>query len=37
MKYTSIVTSVLSLSFAIAFAQETTTPQGHTNQNPVRQ
>ena len=37
MKFNSILTSVLTLSFVIAFAQETTTPQGHTNQNKFRQ
>mgnify|MGYP001391828022 CR=1 FL=1 len=37
MKFTSILTSILTLSFAIAFAQETTIPQGHTNQNKFRQ
>jgi len=37
MKFNSILTSLLTFSFVVCFAQETTTPQGHTNQNKFRQ
>ena len=37
MKFNSIIVSVLIFSFVVCFAQETTTPEGHTNQNKFRQ
>ena len=37
MKFNTILTLALTIPFVFAFAQETNTPQGHTNQNKFRQ